>query len=141
MTSHVGAVGGFEQVELDRDRDVAALGRAPRAPRRTAAEERVEQVADRAEAVEVGRVAAGAQPLVAVAVVGRAPLGVGQDLVGLGSLLELLLGVGVVGVDVGVQLHRELAKGLLDVLLGGVARHAEHLIGIAGHARSGQFSA
>ena len=46
----------------------------------------------------------------AVAVVGRAALGVGQDLVGLGRLLELLLGVGVVRVDVGVQLARELPR-------------------------------
>ena len=72
----------------------------------------------------------------AVAVVGRAALGVGEDLVGLGGLLELLLGLGVVGVDVGVQLARELAEGLLDLLLGGVALDAEHLVGVAGHRRA-----
>src|SRR3954462_227687 len=37
--------------------------------------------------------AARVEPLVAVAVVGGAPLGVGEDLVRIGSLLELLLGV------------------------------------------------
>ena len=57
-----------------------------------------------------------------VAVVGGAPLGVGEDLVGLGGLLELLLGLRVVRVDVGVQLAREPAEGLLDLLLVGVAR-------------------
>ena len=51
-----------------------------------------------------------------VAVIGRTPLGVGQDLVGLRRLLELLLGVGVVRVDVGVQLPGQLTKGFLDLL-------------------------
>ena len=48
-------------------------------------------------------------------VVGPAALGVGEDLVGLGRLLELLLGVGIVVVDVGVKLARELAEGALDL--------------------------
>ena len=64
-----------------------------------------------------------AQALVAVGVVGAAPLGVGEDLVGLGRLLELLLGLGVVVVDVGVQLAGEPAEGLLDLgLVGAAAR-------------------
>ncbi len=67
----------------------------------------------------------------AVAVIRGAPLGVGEDLVGLGGLLELLLGLGVVRVDIGVQLARQLTEGLLDLLLGGVALDAEHLVGIA----------
>ena len=71
----------------------------------------------------------------AVAVIDLAALGVGQDLVGLGGLLELLLGVGIVVVDVGMQLARELAKGLLDLGLVGVAADAEHLVAVAlGHA-------
>src|SRR5207248_1880196 len=77
------------------------------------------------------------QALMPVAVVDRPPLRVREDLVGLGRLLELVLGGGVVCVDVGVQLAREHAKGLLDLLLGGVALYAEHLIGVARHvARS-----
>ena len=63
--------------------------------------------------------AAGAQALVAVGVVGAAALGVGEDLVGLGGLLELLLGLGVVAVDVGMQLAGEPAEGLLDLGLVG----------------------
>ena len=95
--------------------------RPPPKPNAAAAEERVEDVGEGAEALEVRRVAAGAQALVAVAVVGRAALGVGEHLVGLGRLLELLLGLGVVGVDVGVQLAREPAEGLLDLGLVGAA--------------------
>jgi hypothetical protein len=50
---------------------------------------------------------------VAVAVVDLAALGVREDLVGLGGLLELLLGIRVVGVDVRVQLAGELAEAFL----------------------------
>ena len=74
-----------------------------------------------------------------VAVVGRAALGVREDLVGLRGLLELLLGLRVVRVDVGVQLAGEPAEGLLDLGLVGVAADAEDLVGIAGggaHAMS-----
>ena len=80
-----------------------------------------------------GRVAAAAQALVAVAVIGRAAVGVGQHLVGLGRLLELLLGLRVVAVDVGVQLAGELAERLLDLGVVGVAGDAEHLVVVAGH--------
>src|SRR5262249_9177210 len=126
---------------LERDlrahRDVAAGPRAvagcARGPESHAAEERVEQVADRAERAEVRAHPPAAQPLVAVAVVRRAALGVVEDLVGLGGLLELALGVGVVRVDVRVQLTRELAKRLLDRRLVGVARDAQDLVGIARH--------
>src|ERR1700741_2125423 len=71
----------------------------------------------------------------AIAVVQRTPIGIGEDLVGLGGLLELLLRVGGVGVDVGVQLARERAKRLLYLLLGGVARESENLVWVARHAR------
>jgi len=73
---------------------------------------------------------------VPIPVVGRAALGVGEDLIGLGGLLELLLGVGVLGVDVGVQLARERAEGLLDLGLVSRARNAQHLVGVARGRRS-----
>ena len=117
-----------------------ARAAAERAAETAAAEERLEDVGHRAEALEVRRVAAAAQALVAVAVVGRAPLGVGQDLVGLGGLLELLLGVRVVAVDVGVQLAREPAERLLDLGLAGVARDAEDVVVVAGHLAGAQRS-
>ena len=84
------------------------------------AEERVEDVGERAEAARLE--AAVAQALGAVAVVGRAALGIGQHLVGLGGLLELRLRLRVVRVDVRMQLAREPAEGLLDLRLVGVAR-------------------
>jgi len=74
---------------------------------------------------------------VAVAVVDLALVGVGR-----GSrrprrpFLELLLGLRVVVVDVGVQLAGELAEGLLDLGLVGVAANAEHLVGVALHDAS-----
>ena len=58
-----------------------------------------------------GANAAAAQALVAVSVVGLAPLGVGEHLVGFRRRLELLLRLGVVVVDVGVQLAGEAAEG------------------------------
>ncbi len=69
----------------------------------------------------------------AVAVIGCAALGVGEDLVGLGGLLELLLGLRVVRVDVGVQLARLYPEGFLDLLLAGVPGDAQHLIGVSRH--------
>ena len=104
-----------------------------------AAEEGLEDVVDRAEGAAARVEAAGAQALVPVGVVGAAPLGVGEDLVGLGRGLELLLGLGVVVVDVRVQFAREAAEGLLDLGLAGVPADAEHLVVVARH-RCGQPS-
>jgi hypothetical protein len=73
-------------------------------------------------------IAAAAQTVVAVAVVGGSPVGVRKDLVGLGRLLEFLLGGGVVLVDVGMQFAREPPEGLLDVGISGAAGDAEHLV-------------
>jgi hypothetical protein len=66
------------------------------------AEEGFEEVADRAELVEVGLIAPRSQTLVTKAVVGSAALRIRENLVGLGSLLEPLSRVGILGVDVGV---------------------------------------
>ena len=114
--------------------DPAAAAAAERRAERVAAEERVEDVGERAEAVRLRRVAARVEPLEAVAVVGRAALGVGEDLVRLGGLLELLLGLRVVAVHVRVQLAREPPEGLLDLGLVGVAGDAEHLVRVAPHS-------
>jgi hypothetical protein len=125
-------VGGVHQIDLDRHGGVIALGRGEAAAG-AATEEGVEEVADRAEALEVRRVASGAQAVMAIAVVGRTPIGVRQDLVGLRRLLELLLGLGIVGVHIGVQLAGEHPERFLDLLLGGLALDAEHLVWIAWH--------
>src|ERR1700719_2870064 len=58
---------------------------------------------------------------VAETVVGRALVGVFEDLVGLIQFLETMLGVLVAGIAIRVPLHRLLAKGDLDVA---VARRA-----------------
>src|SRR6185503_1131243 len=92
---NAGAGRGLRERDLDLDADVAALdaasgGPAPERAERIAAEERVEDVGKRAEAVRSGREPARVEPVEAVAVIGGAPFGVGQDLVGLGGLLELL---------------------------------------------------
>ena len=67
----------------------------------------------------------------AVLVVELAALGVGEHLVGLGELLEALLGRRVVRVGVRVQLAREAAEGLLDLGLARAALDAEHLVVVA----------
>src|SRR5436190_10720616 len=60
-------------------------------------------------------------------VVRRALLRVGQDLVGLLRFLEFFFRP-LVGIAVRVMLHRELAVGLLDVLLGSIAVDAQHRV-------------
>ncbi len=66
-----------------------------------------------------------------VGVVGAPALGVGEHLVGLDRLLELLLGVGIVVVDVRMQLAREAAERLLDLGLARVPADAEDLVVVA----------
>ena len=76
---------------------------------------------------------------VAAAVVRRPLLRVAEDLVGPADLLEPLLGLRV-GVDVGVQLPRQAAVGLLDRLGVRVAGHAEEVVGVLAHEQSFEFS-
>ena len=67
----------------------------------------------------------------AAAVVLLALLGIRQDVVGLGDLLEALLGRGVPRVAVRVVLARELAVGLLDVVGRGLLVDPEDLVVVA----------
>ena len=64
-------------------------------------------------------------------VVGRALARVREDFVGLLGFLEFLLGALVVRIAVRMMFHRELAIGLLDVLLGSVAAQAEDRVVVA----------
>ena len=101
--------------------------------------ERLEDLVRRRQAVPRGtalyragarcdaRVHAGMAELV----VGRALLAVRQDLVGFLGFLEVLLGLGIVRVAVGVPLHCELAISALDVLFRGVLVHSQHFVVIA----------
>jgi hypothetical protein len=66
-------------------------------------------------------------PVGTEAVVGGALLRVFQHLVGFPQLLEALLRVARLA-DVGMVFARELPVGAFDLVLGGVARHAHHLV-------------
>ena len=103
-----------------------------RAAARRAAEERIEDVAEAAEALEPGARAAGAaiDPGPAEHVVALAPLRVGQDLVGLAGLLEPAGRLGIL-VDVRVPLLGELAEGALDLGFARAALETEDLVEIA----------
>ena len=69
-----------------------------------------------------------------VLVVGLALAIVGEDLVGLGGLLELLLRALVIGIAVGVVLDGELPVGFLYFLPGGVFLNAQDLVKVTlGH--------
>ena len=94
-------------------------------------EERLEQVGDVAER-RLHR------PAVAVRVVAGPLVGVREDLVRAGDLLEALLGLGVV-VHVGVELASQAPVRRPDVLGRGVSPDAEDLVEVAdgGHRRSG----
>ena len=98
------------------------------------AEEGVEQVAEAtATAVEeVAVAAAGAtDALLTEPVVALTCLGVAEHLVGAGDLLEPLLGGGVTGVGVGVQLAGALSVRLLDLVGRGRAADAEQFVEVS----------
>ena len=94
-----------------------------------------EGLEDASQVTEVGSGEAAAESASAshgvlpAQVVHLALVGVGEDLVGGGDLLELVLVAGAG--DVGVQLAGLLAVGLLDLLGAGVAADAEDLVVVA----------
>jgi len=57
-------------------------------------------------------------------------LGVAQQVIGRRHRLKLGLLARIVGVQIGVQRFRKPSVGLLDLVLRGVLRHAENLVGI-----------
>ena len=126
------ALRGVGQRDLDLCCDVATAGCASASPAAedVVAEERAEQVAERAEVEARRPEPTGTKTGVAVAIVELASLGIGERLVGLGDLAEAHLGVRHVG-DVRMELARELAEGLLDRLLVRVAGNSEELVVIA----------
>ena len=138
------------QRELEPDLEIVALARhAPAAPR-AAAEELVEpplaaevphERAQRVGEIETAEVESRARARrlggMSELVVPGAPLRVAQHLVGFGGFLEAHLGALVAGIAVGMVLERELAVGLLDLVLARRARDAEHLVVVAlGHGQS-----
>ena len=70
----------------------------------------------------------------AIAIEGRPLARVLQHLIGLVDLLEVLLGLDVSGIAVGMIFLGELAECVFDVLLTGVSFQAEHFVIVAlGH--------
>ncbi len=128
--------------DIGDDLQVLATRRARRttstAPERAASpttEERVEQIAEPATGEHVaevrttgGRTNAGLPETV----VTGSRVGVAEHLVGLGDLLETLLGDRVTRVGVGVQLARLLAIRLLDLVGSCGSRDTEQLV-VIGH--------
>jgi len=89
-------------------------------------------VGESATAAKTAKAAAHAglriNPGVAVLVVGSAFLRIGEDFVGFLRFLEVLFRLGIVRIAVRMVLHGQLAVGLLDFILGGVAVDAEDVI-------------
>jgi len=71
----------------------------------------------------------------AVLIVDRPLLGVSQNLARLFGLFEFLFRIFVIGIAVGMKLHRQPAIGLFDFRLGRGFRYVEYLVVITfGHA-------
>src|SRR6266705_3031514 len=96
-------------------------------------EEVLEDVLEEGAEACVAEAGAGSRPGGPEAVEMGALVGIGQHGVRLVHFLELLLGVLVVAVAVGMELHGELPVRLLDLGLSGVARDAEDLVVVARH--------
>jgi hypothetical protein len=134
---HRGAVHRLFQVDLQ----VVAQVRAAPHPRLLAAarpgggaEDVAEDIAeDVAEAAPRAATAPGARLDAGMAelIVGGAFARVGQYFIGLLGLLEILLGLLVVGIAVGVILHGEAPVGLFQFLVAGIAGHAQYFVVIA----------
>jgi len=71
------------------------------------------------------------------AIVGRALIGIHQDIVGFAQLLELLFGLRVARIFVGVKLDRELAVGAFHFLLRRRPRHGQDFVIVAFFGRHG----
>ncbi len=125
---------GFLEIEVHH---VTQIGAAARALASTApAEDVTENVAeDIAHVAETGAIAATVpatlEGRMTVLIVGRALLRVGEDVVGFLGFLEFLDRIRIVGVAIGVVLHRDATKGLLEVALRHGAFHTEDFVIVA----------
>ena len=109
---------------------VAAGGAAPCATAHAAAEEGLEDLAEAAEPLKAAE-AAGVDARVAEEVVGAPFVGIGEDRVGLGALLEAIGGLWIVRVAVRVELHRQLPEGGLQLLRRGTPLNPENFVVVA----------
>lgn len=99
----------------------------------SAAEERLEHVAQATKATESTCRRGGVLQRITAEVDDAALLRVGQHLVGGADLLELVLGL-FVGVDVGMQLAGQFPIGALDLRIACAPAHPEQAVVIACHA-------
>ncbi len=72
-----------------------------------------------------------AQPRLPVPVEGRPLLRIAQDVVGLRDRLEFLFGLLRSAIAVRMPLHRQTTIGLLDVVVGCIARYTQHRVKIS----------
>ena len=123
-----GTEGGVLQGDVDGHLLVLAATHAGSRARSGGAEATAEHgFEDVGESTEAGaRTRAAAQSIRTTDVVHLALLGIRERLVGDGQLLEGFLGVG--SRVVGVKLTRELAVGLLNLVLAGVTGDTENLV-------------
>src|SRR5262249_4128253 len=138
------AEGGFLEADLERVAQVLAAARpGTSAPPASGAEEVAEEIPH--DVLEAGADVESAHPTlleggVTEAIVEPAPLGITENLVRLSQLLEALLGLAILGILVGMKTQRELAIGLLDLVVGGGARDPEHLVVVTLHQTRGALS-
>src|SRR5688572_229096 len=130
-----GAARRLLERKLEVVAQVGAAEHAVAAPASTLPEDLAEDVAERVgKAAKAFRTAASAKPLrginagVAELIVGGALLRIRQDLVRLLRLLEFVLGTLVIRIAIRMVLHRVLAIGLLQVVVGRIAIETEHRV-------------
>ncbi len=131
----LGAASGFLQRDLEVVAQVGAsidirAASTPSAASKDVAKDISEGIGKAVEALAASTAAAHGRvdASMAVAVVGGALVGIGQDLIGFLGLLELVLSVLAVRVAVRMIFHGQLAVGLFQLVLRGVAIDAEDLV-------------
>src|SRR5262249_42268051 len=124
---------GLLEGDLQLVLEILAARGARAAPAAAAREEVLEDVLEEGSESGIAEAGTHAGTCRAEAVEMRALVGIGQDGVGLVDLFELLLGLFVAAVAVGVVLHRELAVRLLDLGFARGAGDPEHLVVVARH--------
>ena len=139
MTRHSDRLGGAEEALFELDLDGVAEVRPAPSPASASPARRIPEAEEVAEDVrkisERGGIESGGpgDPGMTVGVVSTPLVGIGEDTVGLGGLLEAILRRLVSGVSVGMELHRDLPVGGLDLGVGAAPRHLEDFVVIAGH--------
>jgi hypothetical protein len=107
----------------------AALARA--AAKNFAETKKVSENITKVGGVEALPTSHAAQASVAVAVIRGALIYIRQHGIGFTAFFKFFFRVRVIGIAVGMELQRQFAVGALDLLIGGAAGYAQHLIIVA----------